>query len=250
MKMKKNLVFRLGLLALVLTLVTMPLVSGTYAKYVTSEVGEATARVAKWGVEITGLGGTNQDGMFSETYATDVAVENEIETSVEASANVVAPGTSGDFGTIEISGAPEVAVNLKKDVVFELTGNWIMNDEENYYAPIKITINEGEDNEEVFYGLDYEYVENFQDAVIAALNYGGYAEDNDENVGVNYVPNTDLSGYTIGTISWEWAFESDNGDKVNASDAADTYLGNWVLRNENVAPTITLGITITVTQID
>lgn len=49
MKMKKNLVFRLGLLALVLTLVTMPLVSGTYAKYVTQEVGTAQARVAKWG---------------------------------------------------------------------------------------------------------------------------------------------------------------------------------------------------------
>ena len=55
--MKKNLAARLGVLALVLTLVTSSLVSGTYSKYVSTSTGSDTARVAKFAFNLTD--GTN-----------------------------------------------------------------------------------------------------------------------------------------------------------------------------------------------
>ena len=51
---KNNRVLRIGLLALVLTLVTASLVSGTFAKYVTTVNGTGTVQVAQWVAEIDG----------------------------------------------------------------------------------------------------------------------------------------------------------------------------------------------------
>ena len=61
--MKKTKLMRAALLLLVLTLITSCFVGGTFAKYTTSEKGSDTARVAKWGVEITANGAT-----FAEAY--------------------------------------------------------------------------------------------------------------------------------------------------------------------------------------
>ena len=76
----------------ILCLITTCAISTTFAKYTTGGSVDDTARVAKWGVEVTMDG----DPMFSNTYA---GGPNGI--SVSATENVVAPGTSSS----EVSGA-------------------------------------------------------------------------------------------------------------------------------------------------
>ncbi|NLN84290.1 MAG: hypothetical protein GX138_08100 [Firmicutes bacterium] len=228
MKMKKNLVFRLGLLALVLTLVTMPLVSGTYAKYVTSEVGTAQARVAKWGVEID----VDVDDLFGAAYedldggngpAEWIAVDDNPDyagITVNASTNtyVLAPGTKGSM-TFDINGQPEVAVSVKVEAgteegqIVTLTG-WDYEIEEVTYTPVVFKVNN-------------------ESKTLAELN--SYFEDLYED----YDPNTNLSDeFDEVTIEWEWPFDSGN-------DVGDTYYGD-----KAETPTIKFDLKVTVTQID
>ena len=61
--MKKSKSMRAAGALLVATLLSTSAVSGTYAKYVTSDSGSDTARVAKFGVVVAASG-----SLFSETY--------------------------------------------------------------------------------------------------------------------------------------------------------------------------------------
>jgi hypothetical protein len=122
--MKKNTAMRLASALLVLTLVSTSIISGTFAKYVTSDTASDTARVAKWGVVAT-----VQGSLFGKSYyeKNQTATSNQISTKVEnhsagientvsSDDYVVAPGTaSGQAMTIGVAGTPEVdtAVNLE-----------------------------------------------------------------------------------------------------------------------------------------
>ena len=100
--MRKNRTMRVAALLLALTLITSCFVGGTFAKYTTSGSATDTARVAKWGIEMTVTG----DGAFAEEY------DGTVKTSV-ASENLVAPGTKNETGmSFSISGTPEVAFKL------------------------------------------------------------------------------------------------------------------------------------------
>lgn len=256
MKMKKNLVFRLGLLALVLTLVTMPLVSGTYAKYVTSKVGEATARVAKWGVEITDLD-NDLDGFFAKKYNKDDSAYTGT-LSVEAATvngetdNVVAPGTGGTFNKISITGTPEVAVRVAAELdtsATEFTG-WLVDlngSNSAYYLPIVVTVKALNDTTVNVYGMDYKDEGSYADNVAAFIT----AIDTEvKKATKDYAPNTDLSNEADSTfleISWAWAFENTSSahlDEYN-KDEDDTFLGDL-----DDAPTIKFALKVSVTQID
>ena len=107
--MKRNRWMRAGGLLVVLTLITSCFVGGTFAKYVTENEGMDTARVAKWGVEVTVTG----DG-FKTSYGKDYAESNVEGNTVISSTGekVVAPGTKGTFGGVKITGKPEVAVKI------------------------------------------------------------------------------------------------------------------------------------------
>ena len=96
---------------LVVTLLTMSIISGTFAKYTTKASGENTARVAKWGV----VASVSND-MFGEMYkhgangnvVTDTD-GNEISVkSSQTGTNVVAPGTKGNVFSLKLTGTPEV----------------------------------------------------------------------------------------------------------------------------------------------
>lgn len=234
MKMKKNLVFRLGLLALVLTLVTMPLVSGTYAKYVTSETGTAQARVAKWGVTVE----VDDTKVFGEEY--DEGKYNihedasQAAVSVKSNSNdfVLAPGTEGSM-TFKISGTPEVSYEVSfTDTEANPGANFIVfSDDWDYnpqntgtpYLPVKfsLTDNNGETSElnktademnDILADLD-------EDAIVLDQEY---------------------------TLTWRWAFEGQD-------DAGDTYYGNYAATNydaQNPVLTLTFDLKITVSQID
>ncbi len=83
--MKKNKIMRLASFLLVAVMLSTCAISGTFAKYTTSNSGSDTARVAYWGF------GTNTltiDGLFSDTY-----LDGKVDSA--NTDNVIAPGTTG-----------------------------------------------------------------------------------------------------------------------------------------------------------
>jgi hypothetical protein len=111
-KTKKNWVLRVAMLALALTLISTCLLSGTLAKYVSTGTGKDSARVAKWGVEIT-----SNKALFDTEYNADDSAYGAANLSVQSSNgdNLVAPGTEGTAAAFSITGKPEVACNVTVD---------------------------------------------------------------------------------------------------------------------------------------
>ena len=135
--MKKNKMMRLASFLLVAVLMTTSVISGTFAKYVTTDTADDTARVAMFGVKIETSG-----SLFSENYkaATDnTPGTNDPSTGGTAKAgitvhsagklggtgtaekdkisNVVAPGTKNTDGMVfSVTGTPEVNVNVELKV--------------------------------------------------------------------------------------------------------------------------------------
>ncbi len=117
--MKKNKTMRAASGLLIATLLSTSVVSGTYAKYVSKGSASDTARVAKWGVVITGSG-----NLFSENYLKDTNTPTtsttDSEISVESSNDdmLVAPGTKSETGlAFGITGTPEVDTRVKATII-------------------------------------------------------------------------------------------------------------------------------------
>lgn len=221
--MKKNKMMRIAAFLLVAVILTTCAISGTFAKYVTSGNGSDTARVAKWGVNVTGTAET-----FAQTYEKNDNGFTLATNTVVSTQDVVAPGTSGNMAAFTITGTPEVAVNVKFTGTLELGDKWV-DSTSAYYCPIEITF----DNITTLKGTAYASADEFEAAVNAEIaNYSN-----------NYVAGTNLNG--IGgdapAISWAWAFTGNDDDK-------DTYLGDQAAAGN--AATISLDVTATVTQID
>lgn len=219
--MKKNWTLRAGVLMLALTLITSCFVGGTFAKYVTSDSGKDSARVAKFGVTVTGTG-----TMFATGYDADDGSYTGV--TVQSTENVVAPGTSGNMAAVTITGTPEVAVRVTYSVTeFELSDNW-KDATDSYYCPLEITI-----GTETLKGSSYTSTDLFEEAVKEKI----------EGLTNDYAPGTDLSTKDADNlaISWNWAFDTND-------DVKDTFLGDQAA--EGNAATISLKFNTTVTQID
>lgn len=264
--MKKNKSMRAAGGLLIATMLTSSIVSGTYAKYVTSDEAEDTARVAKFGVTVTASG-----SLFDTTYkaATDNTPGTDSEDgttlTVESSNTdkLVAPGTKNDEGlTFAITGTPEVDVKL--DVVVDdsleeiflkagtypdmTTGNKEGDDDvdsfkiDDPYYPVKFTLTQtkGGTTTTLVDGLKLKDVASALEALtVTSIN-----------------ANTDLST-EVGTLNltWEWAY--------NGNDQADTLLGD-LAAGTTLVPTTSLTegmekdynleekikIAVTVTQVD
>lgn len=267
--MRKNRMMRAASALLVAVLLTTSTISGTFAKYVTEASGHDEARVAKWGVEVSGIA----DGLFAETYAADSSTT--IANTVEANEEVVAPGTKNEDGvTFMLKGTPEVAVKVEIEITdIATTGEPIevKLPAGTYVDYTKVTATDV--NGIATYGDKFTLTNDYYPVVFTlsdngtVLKKGTLAEikdyiegklrkdsvEGDGRVG-EYAPGTNLTtilGGTTGvyTLTWEWAFESGN-------DAADTYLGNVIagtpvgIVTTNVVTKIDFAIAITVTQID
>ncbi len=254
--MKKNRMMRVASALLIAVLLTTCSISGTFAKYVTTASASDTARVAKWGVGVS----VSVDP-FANSYAkTDgnAISANTVVSATEGTApnttqdDVVAPGTSGTFGTIQITGAPEVEVIAETVVDVELSDGWkynsgANNEVDSMYFPLVITVaNTVVD----LSGCDtLEKVEvAIEDAIIKAVLNDSVQITADDIVTTgrsaiqHYGPNSsDLADASAITISWSWPFSSTN----DVNDVKDTYLGN---HNEDA--TISVSISVTVTQVD
>ena len=220
--MKKNKMMRIASALLVAVILTTCAISGTFAKYVTSGNGSDVARVAKFGVTVTGTADT-----FKETYAKNDTGFTLAANTVVSTEDVVAPGTSGSMAAFTLTGTPEVAVRVEFAGTLELGDKWV-DSASAYYCPIEVTV-----GDTTFKGTDYTSADLFETAV----------NDKIATFSKDYEANTDLT--TIGAdapeISWAWAFEGND-------DTKDTYLGDQAA--EGNAATISLDVTATVTQID
>lgn len=238
---KNNALMRASGILLVLTLGTSCFVGGTFAKYVTENQGDDTARVAKWGVDVEVTG----DG-FSTTYEKDdVGASATVGTNTVISSNadkVVAPGTDGTFGGVKITGQPEVAVKVETTATVELSG-WNVGEDDEFYCPLKFTI-----GNETINGLDYSSdtaggEASFENAIKKAIQDATTKE---------LAAGTDLSevGKDI-TYSWEWPFENATGSAASQSNELDTLLGDNAADGDDTNdPTVSITVKTTVTQID
>lgn len=230
--MKKNKMMRLAAILLVGVLFTTSVIGGTFAKYVTSDEGSDSARVAKFGVVIE----ADSFGMFEADYETTDTAATFTGTYSVSSADgdrddLLAPGTSGSFADIAITGTPEVAVDVKIVADVAVSDNWTVDGD--FYCPIKVTV-----GSTTFYGLDYKSAAAFAAAIKAEI----------DGKSKQYAPNTDLGALYNNTnldLAWAWEFEGAVGGKQ--TDAKDTALGDKAVA-EDLA--ISIGVAITVTQID
>lgn len=269
--MKKNKMMRLASAMMVTTLMTTSVISGTFAKYVTSDDANDVARVAKFGVTVTAAGslfadtyklGTNTPGEDGEDVAT-------LSVDSDNGDNVVAPGTKNVEGlTFTVNGKPEVDVA----VALEVTNK-------------DGSVTENEDLEEIFLakksglpdmttGNDEDVFENTADyyPIVYIVTCTGTAADTqtfttlkamadwlETTFTKEYDANTDLST-VIGAINITWNWDFDNSG-AGTYDKQDTLLGD-IAAGTTLVPTTTLnvgtdynlttdlGIKVTVTQID
>ena len=249
--MKKNVMMRIASIMLVLVLMTSSVISGTFAKYVTSDNGGDKARVAKFGVFAT-VDGT----LFDKTYVdaaggnipgtTNITVESTTE-------QLVAPGTQNNSGMIfTLTGTPEVSVDVT--FTFEVIDG----------KEVVLTAGEYEDPTTADAGDKFTLGGDYYPVVFTLTKDGNivavgnvaeiqkYLTDNLNNV---YAPNTNLAniggidGAGIYKLTWAWAYGAFDG--VTDSDRADTVLGNRAAVDPtNATVNMDVKFTITVTQVD
>lgn len=240
--MKKNNSMRAAGGLMIATMLTTSIVSGTYAKYVTSDSATDTARVAKFGVTVEASG-----SLFDTSYENGDGTITVVSSTDE---KVVAPGTKSDEAlTFSISGKPEVSVNVAIDVVYEESTSDVFLKAGTYpdmttgdpddtftlnadYHPIKYTLSKGSDKI-----LNGGTMKDLKSALATAVN---------SNIGSNIELADTLGEYSI---TWEWAFEQ-------GQDQADTLLGDLAAGTVNGIDAANYNLntniefTVSVTQID
>lgn len=262
--MKKNKLMRLVSLLLVCVLMTAGVISGTFAKYVTSSSASDTARVAKFGVTVTADG-----SLYGEDYVAvaDGNTPGTANLTVSSSSNdhLVAPGTrsAADGLSFALSGSPEVMVQVDFAVadtledVFLAAGNDLPD----------MTTGDASDtfeNAEDYYPVKYTLTQTTSGEAGSTITLvdGGKLEDVAdalEELSAIYEANTDLSA-AVGTLklTWQWDFD-DSGN--GTYDKQDTLLGDLAAGMELSSDgalidgtdynlTSGIEISVTVTQVD
>ena len=139
--MKKNRLFMLGLVSVFVAVLSLTLVSSTFARYTSTVTGQDSARVAKWaftyknsdGDEYTGVEQSIEFDLFN-TIKDSNGTDNETDVDVDGNGTetVIAPGTSGSF-TLTFTNASEVTAQYKIDYTLTLNS-----------VPIEFKVGEGE----------------------------------------------------------------------------------------------------------
>lgn len=271
--MKKIKTMRIASVLLIAVLLTTSIISGTFAKYVTTGEVADNARVAKFGVVVSGSGNlfaenyfaVNSDlvqsGYSNHPATGDVSLLPAATLTVESSNGdkLVAPGTKNDRGlTLDITGAPEVDVTVKFDLVIndeiflaqtfgttypDLTKNAYINNNGEMTSDSTFALAYG-----TYYPIRFtlagETVEFNLDAIKAALNGRGNVTYTNDSVtgtldniktalnaingasGVYVNANKDLSTVGFGDgclkLTWEWAFEGVDLTRVVSRSGAVT----------------------------
>ncbi len=202
--MKKRTSTIIGALV-VLCLATSCFVGSTFAKYTSGNNGTTdVARIAKWSFEV-GDDTTDKD-ITSPTYTFDLK-ETVIADNTDASANVIAPGTSGTY-SFTVKNSSEVDATFS----FTLTNSLNPTVADTVF-PLVIT------------SVTATNSVTFADAQISADGIYTYTS------GESSVLDPDAE--TVITVSWNWPIGANDANDTKIGIAAQTDL-NW-----NVTLTIT-----------
>ena len=109
--MKGNKLVKLMAFVLLVTVLAIILVSGTYAKYTTSATGTDTAKVALWSIKINDedIAKAETKELTVDLFSTITNTDGTDEKNVSAiDGSLIAPGTMGSFNLVSIENASEV----------------------------------------------------------------------------------------------------------------------------------------------
>ncbi len=232
--MKKNRIMRLASVLLVAVLLSTCAISGTYAKYVTTDSGSDTARVAYWGFNQTQDSKITITDLFKDTYTNVDSQNNE---------DVIAPGTRGsatfafnyDGNTTKSITAPEVAYTF----VVETTGSSCAQSIQNNPNILwRLNVTEGTAVTQGTWGT--------WTALLTAIgNLDGNKTDNEYAAGT--LPEA-FNNDQVYEIEWKWIFDESADNKETATKNNDT--GDTAMGNATDLADVTITIAITATQVD
>lgn len=120
--MKNNKLAKFMALVLLVTLLAVILVSGTYAKYTTAVSAKDTATVARWNITLNGEDiskGTQKTlklGLFDTINDTDFTSEES-----DVTAGKIAPGTTGQFEIAKLINNSDV--NAQYKITYSIDNN-------------------------------------------------------------------------------------------------------------------------------
>lgn len=122
--MKKNKIFTLGLAIAFVFVLSLTLVSGTFAKYTSTVTGKDSAAVAKWAFQYGNNEGALTDIDLVSTKEIsfnlfDTILDTNGDTETDVAANKIAPGTKGSFQFV-VKNTSEV--NATFDLTLKVTG--------------------------------------------------------------------------------------------------------------------------------
>ena len=243
--MKKNVMMRVASVLLICVLLTSSVISGTFAKYVTTDAGSDTAQVAKWGVVVKANPASlfaqgYKDGSYDATADVDAA-----SVWSKADLDLVAPGTQGELADFTVTGTPEVDVEVTYTAELTLTGWFLDADKdgvqdpgEDEYCPLVFTVN-GET-----YGTTVTSATNKYASVAELITAVQNAIVDSDEV---YQHNTNLGDNVYGDLAVSWKWEFVTGDAAT-NDPKDTTLGDAAAAGYPAK--VTLNVSCTVTQVD
>lgn len=176
--MEKNKTMKMILITLLIAMIALVLVSGTYAKYTSSASGSDTARVAKWSFTVGGTDIVAENTFTFDLFKTIKDTDGKTETDV-VSANadkVIAPGTSGSFDLV-LENKSETSA--KYGITYTVTNTASI--------PVQFSVN----------GKDW--TDNLANVV---------ESDTDTKLDAN-------NGTKTITIQWKWAYDGNDTTDVN-----------------------------------
>jgi|GEM_PF-581897 len=229
--MKKNLLARLGVLALAFTLVTSSLVAGTYSKYTSQVTGSDTAKVAKFAFSLK-AGGTeygNQSTSGSQTFNLFSYTDSGVyANNTSSTKDLIAPGTTGTMA-YELDSTSQVAVKAILNLTQAQDGTGTIK------VPIYYTFDTVDAADHTTTGTQ-RYSDVLNDTGFKTL---ATMSTDMSAVAASLAPSDGNNAVTMKyVIHWTWDFE--NGG-ANQTDSNDTTLGL-------ATPNVTLTINTTVEQ--
>jgi hypothetical protein len=114
-----NKLVKFTIFVLLVALITLVILSGTYAKYTSTVAGDDTATVAKWSIEVNDNEITTaEDSKVTFDLFDTIKDSNGTDTETDVAESLIAPGTSGSFD-LKVANTSEVTA--KYSISFTVT---------------------------------------------------------------------------------------------------------------------------------
>ena len=248
--MKKNRMMRLASVLLVCVLLTTSVISGTFAKYVSTVGDNDKARVAYWGFGLDSE--ISIKDLFEKSYDESVVSKNNDD--------VIAPGTY-NFKTFkfayttnatESAAAPEVDYNFTVSVKGSKIADSIKNNSNIEWALVRVdgTAAIPDENSDEWGSWEQLMTDILKLSGDTNASYSA-ADQTSQSVTKKYEANNAPADFADGTewiVAWQWKFttEGDNDENgIADQDETDTAMGNKSTLDE-----VEIYINITAEQIN